>query len=342
MNARLTKELVERTGRPPKGTLTAAIAALVCAASLALPVSAGPPSPSVPGAAGSGSSPPAEPTQAASREADNPTQRVTVEARRELEQAVHTYVEKLTHSTRFHHDSIARFREPLCLAVAGMPSAETQYVLKRVPEIATAAGAQILPQGCSPHNFIVVFTPDADQLVKDWHGRDAVLFDANASPPQVDRFLTPSTPTTVRVWHNGVIYGRDGPVRSANAGAGVAPDPKVGFATQTFTDSRLTMESVVGLSLAIVVIDTTRTNGAKLGQLADYAAMVGLVDIQSATDLGDAPTILRLFTEPPEARPRHLTAWDQAFLKAIYQNTELDSRTQRSQIAGKIVQDVSP
>jgi hypothetical protein len=144
------------------------------------------------------------------------------------------------------------------------------------------------------------------------------------------------------VWHNGVIYGRDGPVQSANAGAGAAPDPKVGFATQTFTDSRLTMESVVGLSLAIVVIDTTRTNGAKLGQLADYAAMVGLVDIQSATDLGDAPTILRLFTEPPEARPRHLTAWDQAFLKAIYQNSALDSRTQRSQIAGRIVQDVSP
>ena len=147
MNPRLTKELVDRTGRPPKGLLAAAFAALVCAASLALPVSAGPPSPSGPGQAGSGSSPPAEPAQATSSEADNPTQRVTVQARRELEQAVHTYVEKLTHSARFHHDSVARFREPLCLAVVGMPNAETQYVLKRVPEIATAAGAQILSTG---------------------------------------------------------------------------------------------------------------------------------------------------------------------------------------------------
>jgi hypothetical protein len=340
MNHRLTKELVDRTGRLPKGTFTAAFAALVCAASPALPVSAG--SPSAQGPQGSGSSPQWGPAQAASSEPDNPTQRVTVEGRRGLEQAVHTYVEKLTHSTRFHHDSIARFREPLCLAVAGMPNAETQYVLRRVPEIATAAGAQVLPPGCSPYNFIVVFTPYANQLVKDWHGRDAVLFDTNASPPQVHRFLTPSTPSAVRVWHNGVIYGRDGPVQAADAGAGVHPDPKVGFTTQYFTDSRLMMESVVGLSLAIVVIDTTRTNAAKLAQLADYAAMVGLVDMQFDTDLGDAPTILRLFTEPPEARPRHLTVWDQAFLKAIYQNTELDSRTQRSQIAGRIVQDVAP
>jgi hypothetical protein len=342
MNPRGTQELVDRSGRPPKGTFTAALAALVCAASPALLASTGPPSPSVQSPPGSGSSQPAEPAQAASSEADNPTQRVTIQARRELEQAVHTYVEKLTHSTRFHHDSIGRFREPLCLAVAGLPNVETQYVLKRVPEIATAAGAQVLPPGCSPHNFIIVFTPDADQLVKDWHARNAVLFDTNASPPQVHRFLTPSTPSAVRVWHNGVIYGRDGPVQAADAGAGVHPDPKVGFTTQNFTDSRLTMESVVGLSLAIVVIDTTRTNGAKLAQLADYAAMVGLVDMQFDTDLGDAPTILRLFSELPELRPRHLTVWDQAFLKALYENTGLDSRTQRSQITGRIVQDVSP
>ncbi len=341
MNPRLTKEVVDRTGRPSKGRLIAAFAALVCAASPALPGSAAPPSPAVQGAPGSASSAPTEPAQASSSEADNPTQRVTIEARRELQQAAHTYVEKLTHSTRFHHDSIGRFREPLCLAVAGMPNAETQYVLKRVPEIATAAGAQILPQGCSAYNFIVVFTPDPDHLVKDWHGRDPVLFDANASPPQVDRFLTPSTPSAVRVWHNGVIYGRDGPIQPADAGAGVHPPLQAGVATQTFTDSRLMMQSVVGLSLAIVVIDTTRTNGAKLGQLVDYAAMVGLVDIQFDTDLGDAPTILRLFTEPPEARPRHLTVWDQAFLKAIYQNNELDSRTQRGQIAMRIVQEVS-
>jgi hypothetical protein len=309
MNPWLTNELVDRTGRRRNGTLTAAFAALVCAVSPALPA------------------------QTSSGEAANPTQQVTVQARRELEQAVHTYVEKLTHSTRFHEESIARFRAPLCLAVAGMPNAETEYVLKRVPEIATAAGAQVMPQGCSPKNFIVVFTPDADQFVKDWHGRDAVLFDANASPPQVDRFLTPSTPSAVRVWHNGVIYGRDGPVQPAEGGR---------LAMQSFDDSRLTLEAVVGLSLAIVVIDTTRTNGAKLGQLADYAAMVGLVDMQSDTDLGDAPTILRLFTEPPEARPRHLTVWDQAFLKAIYQHTEQKSRTQRSQIAERIVQDVLP
>src|SRR5579864_6936264 len=44
---------------------------------------------------------------------------VTIEAQRQLENRVHTFVRKITASTRFQHESVARWHDPLCFEVAG-------------------------------------------------------------------------------------------------------------------------------------------------------------------------------------------------------------------------------
>jgi hypothetical protein len=88
----------------------------------------------------------------------------------------------------------------------------------------------------------------------------------------------------------------------------------------------------VGLNFAVVIIDGTRANGAGIGQLADYAAMAGLADLDLTANVGNVPTILRLFNEPPDARPPGLTAWDQSFLNALYHSDE-GPRSLRAQIA---------
>jgi len=92
--------------------------------------------------------------------------------------------------------------------------------------------------------------------------------------------------------------------------------------------------------LALVVIDTTVPKTATLGQLTDFAAMVGLGDIDVDADIGDAPSILQLYAASPDAPPSGLTTWDQAFLSALY-HADQSSVTQRSQIAVRIVNDVS-
>lgn len=46
-----------------------------------------------------------------------------------------------------------------------------------------------------------------------------------------------------------------------------------------------------------MVVDTGRIKGFNIGQLADYIAMIGLAQIRLDSDLGSAPTILRLFAQ---------------------------------------------
>ena len=68
----------------------------------------------------------------------------------------------------------------------------------------------------------------------------------------------------------------------------------------------------------IVVVDLRRTEGMELGPLTDYVAMMSLAQIRQNSDLGDAPTILRLFDETDSAGAQGLSPWDQAFLKSLY------------------------
>ena len=67
-----------------------------------------------------------------------------------------------------------------------------------------------------------------------------------------------------------------------------------------------------------VIVDASQLKGVTLGQLADYAALVGLAEIKPARSLADAPTILQLFNGPPQAVAAGMTDWDRAFLKSLY------------------------
>jgi hypothetical protein len=105
--------------------------------------------------------------------------------------------------------------------------------------------------------------------------------------------------------------------------------------------SRIERYDVIAFSLALVIVDTAYAQPVKLGQLVDYAAMVGLADIDLDAQLGDAPTVLRLFEQPPDQQPAGLTAWDEAFLGGLYHSDQA-TRTQASQIAVKMTRRILP
>ena len=91
----------------------------------------------------------------------------------------------------------------------------------------------------------------------------------------------------------------------------------------------------------IVIIDARRAKGVGYNQLASYIAMIGLAQIRLDAKLGDAPTILRLFSDPEKAPPQGLSAWDQAFLKSLY-NTNPSDKSQRLAIARSMEQEIAP
>jgi hypothetical protein len=253
---------------------------------------------------------------------------------------VSDFVRRITQSSRFESNSVARWRTPLCFSVQGLPANENAFVVQRLTQIASAAGAPIESQGCSKgsYNFHVVFTLDADRTASDWYDRHRALFEANATAQaQINKFVEPDASPPVRVWHNATLFGPDGrTLVPVDAGEPIEAPPQT-----VLTGSRLTSQGVMGLNYALVIVDGTKTNHAGLASIADYLAMAGLAELNLGADVGDDPTILRLFSAPQNARPAGLTQWDRSFLSALY-HAEQHPRILSAQIAGTMTQQVSP
>jgi len=223
--------------------------------------------------------------------------------------------------------------------VEGLPENESAFVVQRLSQIAKAAGARVQSDGCSKgsYNFRVLFTMDAERDAKDWYSYHRDLFEENAAnTAQIDRFVDPSTAPPVRVWHNATLFGTDGePLSRVDPGEPIESLPHM-----EYTGSRLISPGVIGLNFAVVIVDGAKTNSAGLAPLTDYIAMVGLADLDLGADVGSAPTILRLFNAPADARPAGLTAWDRAFLTALYR-TEESPKNLRAELATSVAHDVS-
>jgi len=256
---------------------------------------------------------------------------VTVEAPRDaLEHRTYEFVRRITGNTRSYGEPLARWRAPLCFLVAGLPGAQGAFVLDRLSQIAASAGAALAPQSCHP-NLLVVVTAQPDQLLKDWFARSPRLL-GDGSPAQTRSFLRPSHSGAVRVWYNVAAVGRDGMPLSFGGARGPP---------QHLESSRTVSYEVRAFSSVIVVVDASRLRDLKLGQIADYVAMVGLADVEPDANVADAQTVLQLFSAAVERQPQPagLSAWDLAFLRAVY-HADQGSLVLRSQIALRMVHDL--
>jgi hypothetical protein len=260
----------------------------------------------------------------------------SIQTQREaIERRVGTFV---ANSIREPSDvSLARWNEPLCPLALGLPPAEGEFVHARLSEIAAAAGAPLARQPCRG-NLVVIVSAQPDAVLKAWYARDHRIF-GDATPHRIDELL--KTPRTVRIWYN---------TNSESASAlpyatGVRGLVMTGVSNlavdSTAEDSHIGFNAVRTFSSVIVAVDGSRTQGINLSQLADYAAMVGLAEIQLDADVGTLPTILRLFSGSDEAKPTGLSVWDTAFLNALYHTSQKTNR-QRSAIAQSMVHDVAP
>jgi hypothetical protein len=270
--------------------------------------------------------PPAKPSE---QQSGTKLDTITVKAKREraiLEHRVDKFIYGIT-VTPFE-DSIARWqtRTSICPLVAGLPHDDGEYMLSRLSQIATAAGAPLSPENCTP-NFYVIVTSVPDELIAAWSKRNHFLF-GNASGTQIRRFMTASTP--VRVWYNVQLTDRDGIPCPVSFGLPICP-----------ADGHFAFGTVRDLSSVIVLIDARLAKGISFGQLSAYIAMNGLAEIRPRARVGDAPSILHLFADSKSAPPLGLSAWDAAYLKAIY-HTQQDDKTQLLVVKESMVNDVAP
>ncbi|MEP6546687.1 MAG: hypothetical protein ABJD53_04420 [Gammaproteobacteria bacterium] len=270
---------------------------------------------------------------------------ITVEAARErslIEHQVESFVSAIAIAP--YQESLARWETSICPLVAGLPRDHGEFILRRISEIAAAAGAPLAAEHCRA-NFYVIVSADPDALLKAWRKRDPNIF-GDEGERKIRGFLCAGGPA--RVWYNANLAASDGtpltldvPGLTAGGLSTGSSSALSGVPNNTHAlGFRLKRDEVRELSSVIVTIDSRRARGVSFGQLADYIALAGLAEVRLDAAVGNLPTIFNLFSAGGKDSPPALSAWDQAFLKALYHSDPTD-KTQLSAIKGSVVRDVA-
>jgi len=279
--------------------------------------------------------------------------------RAEFETKISAYVNQLTDFN--YGDSnrgLARWKEPVCPLVTGLPRGMAEYVLLRVSEIARAAGVPLAGEHCLHRNLFIIVTEQPETYLRELDQRHGADVFGAAAPILINEFI--ATPRPVRTWYDTVEETPEGlpmlnmgfPGKSQQDEKMVAlgvelvspvrPNDPGSLLTNSWSQaSHLVLNVVWAMKRVYVVVDPTRFKGVKLGQLADYIAMCGLAQIKLDPRVADDPTILSLFDKDPQGASIGLTEWDQAFLKSFY-SSEQKSVLERSQIAHIMVGQLTP
>ena len=270
---------------------------------------------------------------------------ITVEAKRQLEHQVDQFVQTVV----AHHngEALMRWDTAVCPLVAGLSKEQGEFVLQRLSVAAKNAGAPLAPEKCAA-NFFVLVTSQADQILKELKEKYPRLFNTNHGGGGLQHFMATERP--IRVWYNAEDGGDPGAaagIQAAFIGSGggayggtnaSAGAPASG--TYRMSNSRLTLTMQKNINSVIIVIDLPQMSGVKVGQMADYAAVVGLADINLDRTVDSAPSILRLFSDRAEAPADGMSPWDQALLKSLY-STSSRSVTQLSAIETMMIENIS-
>jgi hypothetical protein len=282
-----------------------------------------------------------------------PLEEVTVSAKREaLAPRVTKFVGQISGS--YYAEGVARWLDGVCPIVSGLPGPDSDFVRGRVSDAARAAGAPLAGENCRPNLYILVTNQPKD-LLREMDKRNRVFTFGNAAPTLIDAFI--ESPRAVRVWYHTTEKTPEGTPLAAFSFPSIesAPSGREGSSliddTQTGSSgikangwsqaTHLSYNVVWDIYRAFVIVDTTQLKGASRGQIADYVSLIALAELKTETPTGDAPTILTLFNDAPEAAPPGMSSWDQSFLKALY-TVEQKSKLQRDMIAREMVREIVP
>ena len=226
--------------------------------------------------------------------------------------AAETYVSSIAVRSE---SQLARFHQPVCPLVIGIPRPYSTIIEKRIAEDAAAVGVDVAKKVRCDANLIVVIAEDGAALVKDIRAHYPGWL-AGLSPADIDAL---SVPGPARAWSVTSLRNEDGQ-RMRNSPESAGNDPLAGKPVlRVMTASILREPTRQDMEASFVVIDKAPTIGLTLRQIADYVAMRGLARTRPPGGGGAGlSTILTVLDPAATTRTRELTAADTAYLRALY------------------------
>lgn len=223
----------------------------------------------------------------------------------------------------------ARWTEPVCVSVAGLPRDGGQLVADKVGSLAREVGLGARGPGCAPNVFIVV-TPDPEAMIRQMAARSPKL--VYGVPSSVLREIVDSQDAVRWITSTIVKSAKDDPIQSnalGVAGRGLAVLPQWG-------SSKIIASSKIVTTRITIVVDAKQLGGISYAQLSGYLGLATLSQSKVTTRKPPVDTLLTLFA-PGETPPEDLTEFDMAYLRALYvTNQTLSADLQRMDIVNTV------
>jgi hypothetical protein len=282
---------------------------------------------------------------------------VTVQATRpeELKKQTYGFVQTFA-ATTDGLDQVARWAQPICVRVVGLPMDAEAEVKGRVEEVAKALMVGVKKAGCKP-NIQIAFT-NSPKAVIDQVARDDEMLLGYRHTRDRDKLTTITRP--VQAWYVTGTGGEGGDTTGMAfmtfKCTGVCVQPPVGtygrqpngfqyddednYRGRTgCADSRsftacLTSE----FQHVLVIVDMNKVKDLSAGVLADYVTMLAMSQPKSLDGCNVLPSVVDLFSKTcSNLGMDGLTRADVAYLTALYKtNLEAKKAGQQSDIARRM------
>ncbi|WP_292084370.1 MULTISPECIES: hypothetical protein [unclassified Brevundimonas] len=220
---------------------------------------------------------------------------------------------------------LAVWRMPICVGTVGMRGEPARAMIDRVSDWGYSLGLRIGAPGCRP-NILIVTAENGDEAARSMAVTHRRVFrtgtsGTTAGAAALRAFQTSGRP--IRWWHTSMPINTDTGKPAVRVRG---EDPFGAREIRTPADlgpygvivqpSRLRDETQDDLRQALIILENSALDQADFMQVADYVAMVALAQISADTSPPTA-SILHLF-DAAKAPSETLTAWDQAYLQALY------------------------
>ncbi len=213
----------------------------------------------------------------------------------------------------------ARFAAPICPSVGGIPEKQAAMMEDRIRDIAEVAELSVAPAKCRA-NLFVIAVDDGSKEIESLRKNKSRLF-GSMTHSERDKMMQSEGP--VYSWKSTVAMASDSgrPARGGTITL-MSPQGEISVRGQrTHVKSMVQQSDFVGINYSYLLIENRALKDISLNQLADYAALVSLIDIDVNFDKPPpANSILSLFAGTPTGQSKlgSIGEADMLMLRGLY------------------------
>jgi hypothetical protein len=222
------------------------------------------------------------------------------------------------HSAITRLGKIARWEEGVCPTVTGLPPSFSKFIIKRVRDVASAAGAPVNADEACKSNIDIVFTTKPQGLLDSIRAKDPFLLGYFDNSSQADEMAKVSR--SIQSWHATQTV-------DARGHALVDSRNNMSGGTAQSSNAQNSLGNRLGDGLhssyfhAIIVADPNKLGDYEIGTLGDHIAMLALAQPSADETCAELASILDITSAKchKDQPAKTLTGADTGYLKGLYQ-----------------------